>query len=177
MTGGGTLTHTSYGGHRERGRTVGVANGSGTFAGVIDRHRQPGNACTMAPCRAIGLIKAGSGIQTLTGANTYTGATAVNGGTLQIGNGGAGASIGNTSVATIAGERHLGVQPRRRGDLPAPINGGGNLVKAGNGVLTLTGATSYSGTTYLNQGTLVISAPLPWSDRRLGKLQRIGECR
>ncbi len=54
--------------------SVGNNNGSGIFSGVIAN----GNNNVMS------FIKAGTGIQTLSGANTYTGTTAVNGGTLNL---------------------------------------------------------------------------------------------
>ena len=44
-----------------------------------------------------GLTKTGSGILTLTGSDSYSGGTVIAGGTLQVGNGGFGASIGSTS--------------------------------------------------------------------------------
>ena len=55
-------------------RTLGIANGSGTFSGTIaddiNSH--------------LALIKTGTGTQTLSGNNTFTGGTTVNAGTLQL---------------------------------------------------------------------------------------------
>ncbi|MFP3711926.1 autotransporter-associated beta strand repeat-containing protein, partial [Paraburkholderia sp. SIMBA_009] len=47
-----------------------------------------------------GLVKQGSGTQTLTGANTYTGGTTVNAGTLALGAAGA---LAAASALTLAG--------------------------------------------------------------------------
>jgi autotransporter-associated beta strand protein len=70
LTGSGTVTHTSYGGTQNF--EVGVNNGSGTFAGTI----------TDTPNHGLGLVKAGSGTQVLSGANSFTGGTSVTGGVL-----------------------------------------------------------------------------------------------
>ena len=61
--------------------TVGVANGSGTFSGIIENTNTNGGS--------VSLTKSGTGLQVLSGNNTYSSPTTVNGGTLQIGNGGA----------------------------------------------------------------------------------------
>ena len=74
LTGAGTL-EGGYGGTHTT--TVGIANGSGTFSGVIQDLSTGGNAL-------LALTKTGTGTQTLTGANTYTGPTSVNGGTLLV---------------------------------------------------------------------------------------------
>ena len=52
--------------------TLGNNNGTGSFSGLIENGGTGG----------VGLVKVGSGSQTLSGANTYTGPTTVNGGTL-----------------------------------------------------------------------------------------------
>ena len=90
LTGGGTLTHTSYG--TATGLTVGINNGSGTFAGTIQE----------TSGHQVSLTKVGSGTQTLTGANTYTGGTTISGGTLQIGNGGTSGTFGYGDVNVTA---------------------------------------------------------------------------
>lgn len=66
--------------------------GSGTYAGLITN----GNG-------TVGIIKGGSGIQTLTGANSYNGTTRIDGGVLAVNslaNGGVNSSIGASSNAT-----------------------------------------------------------------------------
>ena len=72
VTGGGTITHTSYGGTDIL--TIGVNNGSGTFTGTISE---------VLP---IGLVKNGTGIEVFTSGSSYSGGTLINNGTLRVTN-------------------------------------------------------------------------------------------
>jgi fibronectin-binding autotransporter adhesin len=123
--------------------TIGAFNGSSTFTGAIIDSFGGGS-----------LIKAGSGIITLTGSNTYPGATTVSGGTLQIGNGGTTGSIDSTSGvvtnSTLAFNRSDSIV------FPQTISGVGGLAHLGSGVLTLTGPNTYSGPTLVTGGTLQV---------------------
>lgn len=99
LAGDGTLKGGYYG---VGSTTVGVADGSGRFAGVIQDsgEGEPGQRAGR-----LTLIKVGAGTQTLSGANTYTGPTSVNGGTLLI-NGahsGAGAITVQNSGSVLGG--------------------------------------------------------------------------
>ena len=67
---------------------VGIANGSGTFSGVIQDN-----------VAAASLFKTGTGTQTLSGNNTYTGVTTLAGGTLNV------ASLSDYGVAGSLGNR------------------------------------------------------------------------
>ncbi|MES2988884.1 MAG: hypothetical protein V4808_13340 [Pseudomonadota bacterium] len=87
LTGSGTL-RGGFGGARTT--TIGVANSSSTFDGIIANSTNPGSI--------LALTKAGTGTITLTGANTYTGVTTINGGTLAIQNG---SVIADTSMVTV----------------------------------------------------------------------------
>ena len=102
-----------------------------------------------------GLTKVGGGTLTLTASNTYSGGTNVNAGTLQIGNGGSGASIGGTSGVSIASNATLAFNDADTVTFAPTISGAGNLVKTGNGTLTLTASNTYSGGTTVNVGSLV----------------------
>ncbi len=97
--------------------------------------------------------KMGAGTLTLTGAHTYSGTTTISTGTLQLGNGGTDGSLGSGAIAnagTLAVDRSDAVT------LANTMTGAGRLVQAGAGVLTLTGANSYTGTTTINAGTLQV---------------------
>ncbi len=100
------------------------------------------------------LTQAGSGVLTLLGSNTYAGNTTISAGTLQLGNGGSGASIGNTN-GVLDNSSLVFFHGDSVTFLPA-ISGSGNLTQAGSGVLTLLGNNTYSGSTTVSGGTLQV---------------------
>ena len=100
------------------------------------------------------LTQAGPGILTLPGSNTYTGGTTISAGTLQVGNGSSGASIGSTEQR--ARQRQPRLQPRRQRDVSQIISGSGSLTQMGTGILSLTGNNTYSGGTTISAGTLQV---------------------
>jgi len=100
------------------------------------------------------IIKSGSGTLSLSGANTYTGNTTISGGTLlvsdpgQLGGGFYGGNLinsGTFSYASSAAQTLSGV-----------ISGAGAVQQNGPGLLTLSGANTYTGNTTVNAGTLEI---------------------
>jgi outer membrane autotransporter protein len=132
-----------------------------------------------------GIVKNGSGTETLTGANTYTGDTTINAGTLALGAGGSLAAGGNVllfgsgavfditnaganqtvgALSGVAGSTiALGANSLSFGDsmdriVASSISGSGGLVKNGAGVVTLSGASNYSGGTTVNAGGLVVGS-------------------
>ncbi len=88
-----------------------------------------------------------SGRLVLSSNNTYSGVTVVNGGTLQIGNGG-GSGTPGTGVIT----NNAALVFNRTNDFTVTnvIAGSGTLTKLGAGVLTLTGASSFTNTVTVN---------------------------
>jgi autotransporter-associated beta strand protein len=99
------------------------------------------------------LVKAGAGTLVLTGVNSYTGGTSVNAGTLQIGDG--------TSAGSVAGDISNGAAvafntPAAGQTFGGVISGGGSVIKAGPGTLTLTGQHTFTGGTVVQAGTLVL---------------------
>lgn len=93
------------------------------------------------------LIKAGAGTLTLTGANRYTGGTTVSAGRL----------AGNTSSlkGAIVNNAELEFAQATNATYAGVVSGTGQLIKTGAGTLTLTGAHSYSGGTFVSGGRLV----------------------
>jgi len=106
----------------------------GTYAGAISGS---GN-----------FVKSGAGILTLTGANVYTGGTTIEAGTL----------VGDTTSiqGDITNNATLELNQTSDGDFAGAIGGAGGLVKSGNGILILTGTSTYTGGTTIQAGTLAI---------------------
>jgi fibronectin-binding autotransporter adhesin len=92
------------------------------------------------------LTKSGAGNLTLTGANTYRGGTTVSGGTLT----GTTTSLQGNIVNNAAVVFDQAVDGTYAGNM----SGSGALTKIGNGNLTLSGTSSYSGGTTVSVGTL-----------------------
>jgi autotransporter-associated beta strand protein len=130
------------------------------------------------------VTKTGAGTLTLSGVNTYTGGTYVTDGTLKIG---ASERLLNTGAFTVAGGTFdlqnftetvgpvvlstgaingsgtgtlIGSSyDVRDGSASAILGGPASLTKNTEGTVTLTGANTYTGTTTVNEGQLVIAAP------------------
>ena len=122
---------------------VGNNNASTLFAGTING---AGN-----------LVKTGTGTLTLTGNNSYSGTTAILGGTLQIGNGGSGASIGSTTsvldYGTLAFDNADTIQ------FATAITGTGGVTMSGGGTVVFSQANSLSGPTAISNGTVLLGSP------------------
>ena len=142
LSGSGTVDNSGRGRHI----TVGNNNATSTFSGVLQN--SGGN---------LSLAKTGTGVLTLLGSNTYTGATTVLAGTLQIGNGGTGESIGTSSAINY----NAAALTFNQGDnttYSGPINGTGTFSKQGldshpGRHMTATGATLVTGGTLALPGT------------------------
>jgi fibronectin-binding autotransporter adhesin len=105
-----------------------------------------------------GLTKSGSGTWTLSAANTYSGTTTINGGTLRLGSGGTAGSIASTAAIV-----NNGILATNRSDaltIGAVISGNGGLQQIGTGTTTLSAANTYTGTTTVNAGSLLVTGSL-----------------
>jgi autotransporter-associated beta strand protein len=101
----------------------------------------------------------GSATVTLTGNNTYTNtgtgaSTTINAGKVVVGNGGTTGSIG---TGAIVNNSELVFNRSDALSINRAISGGGSLVKAGAGVLTLSANNTYVGITTVSNGTLVVN--------------------
>jgi autotransporter-associated beta strand protein len=137
ITGSGTIG-TGYPGAGYQNLSIGVDNGSSTFAGTLantdNNASWPGN-----------LVKLGGGTITLSGSASHSGSTTVSAGKLII----SGAVSGTSSVSVASG---------------AELEVSGSLATTGNltitGTLVLTGAPQLSaGGTITNNGTIINAAP------------------
>lgn len=95
------------------------------------------------------LIKSDMGVLTLSGTNTYSGGTTVSLGTLKGDSASLQGNITNNSIVEFA--------QATDGTYADIMSGSGSLTKSGNGILTLSGTNTYSGTTTVNGGTLDIT--------------------
>ena len=155
--------------------------GSGTYAGNI------ANAGTLAMGSSSNqtlsgvvsgtgaLTKSGSGVLTLSGTNTYTGATTISAGTLSassladttalsVASGATYKLDQNDTVASITGAGNINLQDKTLTSAGASdtnfsgiILGTGGLTITGSNNLTLSGANTYSGTTHINGGGLILA--------------------
>ncbi|MGY3454388.1 autotransporter domain-containing protein [Bradyrhizobium sp. USDA 4353] len=182
---GGTLdlggtTQTQNGGVTLTGGTI--ANGTLSSNAVFDLQSGTVSAVLAGPA---GLSKSGSGAVTLSGANSYTGGTTIADGTLQISgsgtlgdaggaltmwggvldlggttqtqNGGVSFAGGTIANGTLASAGTFALQS---GVVSAALGGTGNVFKSGNGLVVLSGVSSYTGATTIDGGVLQVDGSI-----------------
>ncbi len=175
ITGSGSLTKTGGGKLTllgDNGYTGGTTVSGGTLAGTTvslegDISIAAGAHVILdqsAPDTFVGeitgggdLTKDGTGTVTLSGTNDYSGGTAVDAGILQ----GTTSSLQGNIFA--ASGTDVTFAQAANGSYTGQLSGAGTLTKAGAGILTLTGHSSYQGGTDVTGGGLSIS-----SDANLG---------
>ena len=176
ITGSGTLTkagtgtlaliedNTYSGGTTISGGTLQLGNGgtSGSIIGnVTDNGVLAFNRSDSVTFGGVisgtgGVAQIGAGTTILTGNSTYTGGTTISAGTLQIG-------AGATTGSIVGNVGNNGILLFNRSDSVAfggVISGTGSLVKHGAGTLTLPGKNTYTGTTTIDAGSLIVDGSI-----------------
>jgi autotransporter-associated beta strand protein len=115
-----------------------------------------GGTASAALAGSVGASVAGNTTTSLAGANTFTGNTNLTNGTLAIV--GAGTLGGGAYAGTITDSGVLNFASTANQTLSGVISGAGALIQGGTGTLTLTGADTYTGSTTINSGTLLVSS-------------------
>ncbi|MDZ7618447.1 MAG: autotransporter-associated beta strand repeat-containing protein, partial [Patescibacteria group bacterium] len=163
---------------------------SGNISGGVDG--------SSADRRSVTLGSGSTGVVTLSGANTYLGRTSINGGTLRVEGGAAipdasmvifggsatlelghnetvgslsgvaGATIRlNAHTLTVGADNHPSLQ-----EFAGTMTGTGGLTKTGTGIQALTGASTYTGDTIIEQGILHVAS---WASIHADSAIKVGE--
>jgi fibronectin-binding autotransporter adhesin len=135
--------------------TVGTANGSSQFDGIIKDTDT--SMIGYSAGGGIALTKTGTGTLTLTGATTYTGATTINDGTLVLSNAAGWAS--NVSFATSNSPKlqintPLAADAWNFNKVISGANTNATFEKTGPGSVTITTSQTYTGATTVTAGAL-----------------------
>ena len=171
------------------GTTLNVAPVTGTGVALANTVSLAGvgtiNANPMLTLTLNGIVsgagsvnKTGTGVLVLNGVNTYAGGTALNAGQITVGSnaalgtgtltmaGGTTLLAGVTGLTTANNIVTLGAATINSGATPAAytvsgvISGAGSVTKQGTGVLTVSGASTYTGATTVAAGTLNVTGSL-----------------
>ncbi len=102
------------------------------------------------------LTKVGTGTTILSGDNEYTGLTTIAQGVLQLGNGGTTGSV----AGDIVNNSVLAINRSNAFDYAGVISGTGALNHIGTGTTTLLGHNTYTGTTTVSAGTLLVNGSI-----------------
>lgn len=127
---------------------------NGVFSDDVDGELS--GAITSTTAASGGILKTGTGTLALTGANTFTGGLTIAEGRVNIGNGGTAGSI----ATNVTNNGVLGFNRSDDFSYAGVITGNGSVRQIGTGTTTLSGNHTYTGTTQVNAGTLLVNGSL-----------------
>jgi autotransporter-associated beta strand protein len=134
------------------GVTSGLLGSGALLNNGVLRMQQPASSTLSNDISGSGsLVQAGTATLTLAGSNSFSGGVAINSGALQIGSGG---TIGAGSVTNNAA---LIFNNSASNAVSGVISGSGTLTVLGGGTVALNGNNSYTGSTFVNNGTLLVN--------------------
>ena len=151
----------SISGLSSAGTTVGSLGGSGEIS-LGEKNLAFGSLNTNTEISGVifgdggSLTKVGTGTTILSGDNEYTGLTTIAQGVLQLGNGGTTGSV----AGDIVNNSVLAINRSNAFDYAGVISGTGALNHIGAGTTTLTGHNTYTGTTTVSAGTLLVNGSI-----------------
>lgn len=158
---GGTLRIGHEGGTRPGDGTKGDVVNDILNDGLVQFNRADAYVYDRVISGSGAVEQMGSGTTVLTGENTYTGLTTVLDGTLQLGDGGAGGSIDQTSGVVVASGGALAFNRSDFKIFDREISGTGGLMQIGPGITRLTTDSSgFTGNTEIDAGTLSVNGTL-----------------
>jgi autotransporter-associated beta strand protein len=134
LTGSGTVINSFSG----TTLTIGAANGSGTFSGVIQNNGNSDTGTGGTNPGVVSLTKTGTGAQTLSGSNSYTGGTTISAGALLANSTGATNGSTGSGTVTVNSSGILGGSGQIRGSVA--VNSGGVVTAGANAADPTTGA-------------------------------------
>lgn len=140
------------------GTTGSMGTGALSNSGTLSFNRSDDITLTGVLSGIGSLQQTGTGKLILAAENTYSGNTTISTGTLQVGLGGVAGKLGTGAVinnALLTFDRSDNIT------VANAIGGTGALTKLGVNTLTLTANNTYSGTTTINAGTLVLQNDAP----------------
>lgn len=128
-----------------------VAVTGGTLAVSAPLLNKPGGSASK-------MTKAGAGRLALAADNSFSGGLTVSNGTLLVGSGGSAGSPGSGAICLVSNRATLVFNRSGALTVSAPISGDGALVQQGAlGLVTLSGANTYSGGTAISNGLLAVT--------------------
>ncbi|MGC7404479.1 autotransporter-associated beta strand repeat-containing protein [Pandoraea pneumonica] len=183
LLGAGTSFDISQAGAQTIGALSGVANSTVSLgAGTLTFGDAASETFAGSVTGTGGIVKQGTGTQTLSGPNTFTGQVAIDAGTLAMGGTGTlsgnavniasnaafdistgenqtiGALSGAAGSAVNLGDNTLSFGDGTNQTFGGAISGAGGIVKFGTGTQTLTGQQTFTGSVVVGAGSLVIGA-------------------